>query len=99
MFFMFSFNIDHVDTLFSIYRRDYVPAVHSLFLILLFVMLYSGPPRFDGERRFGDREGYRGGPRGPGGDFGDKGGAPADYRPSFGVIYQSPASHTVITFK
>ncbi|XP_039055970.1 40S ribosomal protein S10-2-like [Hibiscus syriacus] len=31
-----------------------------------------GPPRFgDGERRFGDRDGYRGGPRG-GGDFGDK---------------------------
>ncbi|PON97788.1 Plectin/S10, N-terminal [Trema orientale] len=44
-----------------------------------------GPPRFDGERRFGgDRDGYRGGPRAPGGDFGDKGGAPADYRPSFG---------------
>ncbi|XP_027919941.1 uncharacterized protein LOC114178309 [Vigna unguiculata] len=44
-----------------------------------------GPPRFEGERRFGgDRDGYRGGPRG-GGDFGgDKGGAPADYRPSFG---------------
>lgn len=46
-----------------------------------------GPPRFEGERRFGDREGYRGGPRGPGGEFGDKGGAPADYRPSFGVRY------------
>ncbi|KAL4329886.1 hypothetical protein AHAS_Ahas13G0344900 [Arachis hypogaea] len=44
-----------------------------------------GPPRFEGERRFGDRDGYRGGPRGPGGDFGgDKGGAPADYKPSFG---------------
>ncbi|CAL8114813.1 unnamed protein product [Prunus armeniaca] len=44
-----------------------------------------GPPRFDGgERRFGDRDGYRSGPRAPGGDFGDKGGAPADYRPSFG---------------
>ncbi|KAK4788928.1 hypothetical protein SAY86_020247 [Trapa natans] len=42
-----------------------------------------GPPRFEGERRFGDREGYRGGPRGPGGDFGDKGGAPSEYRPSF----------------
>nr|AFK34866.1 unknown [Lotus japonicus]AFK36025.1 unknown [Lotus japonicus] len=42
-----------------------------------------GPPRFEGERRFGgDRDGYRGGPRG--GEFGDKGGAPADYRPSFG---------------
>ena len=48
----------------------------------------SGPPRYEGgERRFGgDRDGYRAGPRGPGGDFGDKGGAPADYRPSFGVI-------------
>lgn len=51
--------------------------------MLLFI---SGPSRFDGERRFGgDRDGYRGGPRGPTGDFGDKGGAPADYRPSFGV--------------
>ncbi|KAK7839293.1 40s ribosomal protein s10-1 [Quercus suber] len=45
-----------------------------------------GPPRFDGERRFGDRDGYRAGPRAPGGDFGDKGGAPADYKPSFGII-------------
>ncbi|TQD95378.1 hypothetical protein C1H46_019016 [Malus baccata] len=45
-----------------------------------------GPSRFDGERRFGgDRDGYRGGPRAPGGDFGDKGGAPADYRPAFGA--------------
>ncbi|OIW11100.1 hypothetical protein TanjilG_22907 [Lupinus angustifolius] len=45
-----------------------------------------GPPRFEGERRFGgDRDGYRGGPRAPGGEFGgEKGGAPADYRPSFG---------------
>jgi small subunit ribosomal protein S10e len=44
-----------------------------------------GPPRGDGERpRFGDRDGYRGGPRGPAGDFGgEKGGAPADYQPSF----------------
>ncbi|KAL8557279.1 hypothetical protein ACS0TY_004640 [Phlomoides rotata] len=43
-----------------------------------------GPPR-DGDRpRFGDRDGYRGGPRGPPGEFGgDKGGAPADYQPSF----------------
>lgn len=50
------------------------------------MIVISGPPRFEGgERRFGDRDGYRGGPRGPGGDFGDKGGAPADYRPSFGV--------------
>ncbi|KAI4376144.1 hypothetical protein MLD38_013935 [Melastoma candidum] len=43
-----------------------------------------GPPRFEGERRFGDREGYRGGPRGPAGEYSDKGGAPADYRPSYG---------------
>lgn len=50
------------------------------------VLLLISPSRFDGERRFGgDRDGYRGGPRGSGGDFGDKGGAPADYRPSFGV--------------
>ncbi|KAM7273639.1 hypothetical protein ACFE04_028303 [Oxalis oulophora] len=46
-----------------------------------------GPPRFEGERRFGDRDGYRGGPRGPSGDFGDKGGAPADFQPSFRVIF------------
>lgn len=51
------------------------------------ILLYtSGPSRFDGERRFGgDRDGYRGGPRGPGVEFGDKGGAPADYRPTYGV--------------
>ncbi|XP_019164691.1 PREDICTED: 40S ribosomal protein S10-1-like [Ipomoea nil] len=44
-----------------------------------------GPPRFgDGERRFGDRDGYRAGPRGPPGEFGgEKGGAPADYQPAF----------------
>lgn len=42
-----------------------------------------GPPRFEGERSFG---GDRGSPRGPAADFGDKGGAPADYKPSFGVI-------------
>ncbi|GMP43611.1 hypothetical protein CsSME_00012905 [Camellia sinensis var. sinensis] len=44
-----------------------------------------GPPRFEGDRpRFGDRDGYRGGPRGgPPGEFGEKGGAPADYQPSF----------------
>ncbi|KAJ7532504.1 hypothetical protein O6H91_13G027800 [Diphasiastrum complanatum] len=45
-----------------------------------------GPPRFEGDRpRFGDREGYRGGPpRGPpGGGYGDKGGAPAEYQPAF----------------
>ncbi|CAH2080195.1 unnamed protein product [Thlaspi arvense] len=39
-------------------------------------------PRFEGERRFGDKDGYRGGPR-SGGEFGDKSGAPADYNPSF----------------
>ncbi|ERM96440.1 40S ribosomal protein S10-1 [Amborella trichopoda] len=43
-----------------------------------------GPPRFDGERpRFGDRDGYRGGPRGPPGEFGDKEGAPPEFQPSF----------------
>jgi len=42
-----------------------------------------GPPLFEGDRpRFGDRDGYRAGPR-PGGDFGDKGGAPAEFQPSF----------------
>ena len=46
-----------------------------------------GPARFEGDRpRFGDREGYRGGPpRGPGG-FGDKAGAPEGFQPSFRVI-------------
>ncbi|CAN7071713.1 unnamed protein product [Brassica oleracea var. botrytis] len=39
-------------------------------------------PRFEGDRpRFGDRDGYRG-PRG-GDAAGEKGGAPADYQPSF----------------
>ncbi|KAK1263317.1 40S ribosomal protein S10 [Acorus gramineus] len=43
-----------------------------------------GPPCFEGDRpRFGDKEGYRGGPRGGQGDFGDKGGAPAEFQPSF----------------
>ncbi|GFY97365.1 diacylglycerol kinase family protein [Actinidia rufa] len=43
-----------------------------------------GPPRFEGDRpRFGDRDGYRGGPRGPPGESGEKGGAPAEYQPSF----------------
>uniref|UniRef100_A0A1J3G688 40S ribosomal protein S10-2 n=1 Tax=Noccaea caerulescens TaxID=107243 RepID=A0A1J3G688_NOCCA len=41
-----------------------------------------GPPHFEGERRFGDRDGYRGGPR-SGGEFGDKTGAPTDYNSSF----------------
>ncbi|KAG6526373.1 hypothetical protein ZIOFF_016356 [Zingiber officinale] len=45
-----------------------------------------GPPRFEGDRpRFGDRDGYRGGPRpgGPPGELGDKGGAPPEFQPSF----------------
>ncbi|KAL8199752.1 hypothetical protein R6Q57_013320 [Mikania cordata] len=51
---------------------------------------FRGPPRFEGDRpRFGDRDGYRGGPRGPPGEFGrDKGGAPADYQPAFNSINQ-----------
>ncbi|KAK1304396.1 40S ribosomal protein S10 [Acorus calamus] len=47
---------------------------------------HRGPPRFEGDRpRFGDREGYRGGPRGPPGEYGggDKEGAPAAFQPSF----------------
>jgi len=43
-------------------------------------------PRFEGgdRPRFGDREGYRGGPpRGAPGEFGDKAGAPAEFQPSF----------------
>ncbi|KAF5202086.1 40S ribosomal protein S10-1 [Thalictrum thalictroides] len=51
----------------------------------------GGPPgdrprRFEGgdRPRFGDRDGYRPGPRGPPGEFGgDKGGAPAEFQPSF----------------
>ncbi|GJM91811.1 hypothetical protein PR202_ga08227 [Eleusine coracana subsp. coracana] len=47
-----------------------------------------GPPRFEGDRpRFGDRDGYRGGPRGAPGDFtGEKGGAPAEFQPSFRIL-------------
>ncbi|GAB2221977.1 hypothetical protein Droror1_Dr00013174 [Drosera rotundifolia] len=41
-------------------------------------------PRPEGDRpRFGDRDGYRAGPRGPPGEYGDKAGAPSDYQPSF----------------
>ncbi|GAB2293997.1 40S ribosomal protein S10-A [Dionaea muscipula] len=42
-------------------------------------------PRPEGDRpRFGDRDGYRAGPRGPPGEFaGDKAGAPSDFQPSF----------------
>ncbi|KAK3144764.1 hypothetical protein QOZ80_4AG0317540 [Eleusine coracana subsp. coracana] len=41
-----------------------------------------GPPRYGEDRpRFGDRDGYRGAPRG---DYaGEKGGAPAEFQPSF----------------
>lgn len=72
-------------------------------MILLLIATWSmcmtvskGPPRFERERRFGDRDGYRGGPRGPGGDLGDKGGAPADYRPYFGVNLLQPLYHDII---
>ncbi|KAG6532741.1 hypothetical protein ZIOFF_006591 [Zingiber officinale] len=47
-----------------------------------------GPPRFEGDRpRFGDRDGYRGGPRpgGPPAEAGDKGGAPPEFQPSFRI--------------
>ncbi|RWW32883.1 hypothetical protein GW17_00002414 [Ensete ventricosum] len=51
-----------------------------------------GPPRFEGDRpRFGDRDGYRAGPRaGPPGDFEDKGGAPPEFQPSFRVKIDMP---------
>ncbi|XP_058092616.1 uncharacterized protein LOC131239074 [Magnolia sinica] len=45
-----------------------------------------GPLRFEGDRPLfgGDRDGYRGGPRGPPGEFGgDKGRAPPEFQPSF----------------
>lgn len=61
--------------------------LYSIAIWSICMIVNRGPPRFEGERRFGDRDGYRGGPRGPGGEFGDKGGAPADYRPSFGVSF------------
>ena len=50
--------------------------------------VFSGPPREGGDRsRFGDRDGYRGGQRGPPGEFGgEKGGAPADYQPAFNRV-------------
>lgn len=45
---------------------------------------YFRGPRFEGadRPRYGDRDGYRAGPRG---GEGEKGGAPADYQPSFQV--------------
>jgi hypothetical protein len=53
----------------------------------LLCLFDRGPPRFGEDRpRFGDRDGYRGGPRGAMGDFGgEKGSAPADFQPSFRV--------------
>lgn len=49
---------------------------------------FRGPPRFEGDRpRFGDRDGYRGGPRGETGEFGDKSGAPPAFQPSFRVNF------------
>ena len=63
----------------------------------MFQSVPSGPPRFEGDRpRFGDRDGYRGGPRGPPGEFGEKGGAPAEYQPSFSVISLSFILFTII---
>jgi hypothetical protein len=58
-------------------------------LLIFTWIFYRGPPRFEGDRpRFGDRDGYRAGPRGAPGDFaGEKGGAPAEFQPSFRVIY------------
>ncbi|GJT50854.1 hypothetical protein Tco_0977011 [Tanacetum coccineum] len=52
------------------------------------IKVFSGPPRFDGDRpRFGDRDGYRVGPRGPAGEFaGEKSGAPANYQPAFNRV-------------
>nr|GEY49394.1 40S ribosomal protein S10-1-like [Tanacetum cinerariifolium] len=46
-----------------------------------------GPPRKGEMPRFGDRDGYRGGPRGPPGEFGrEKRGAPTDYQPAFNRV-------------
>lgn len=61
----------------------------SITLLMFAWISCRGPPRdFDGDRpRFGDRDGYRGGPRAAPGDFGgEKGGAPAEFQPSFRVI-------------
>jgi hypothetical protein len=45
-----------------------------------------GPPREGDRPRYGDRDGYRAGPRAAPGDFtGEKGGAPGDFQPSFRV--------------
>lgn len=52
-------------------------------------MCFYRGPRFEGgdrPRYGGDRDGYRGAPRG--GGEGEKGGAPADYQPSFQVYSQ-----------
>ena len=66
--------------------------------VLVKIVIFSGPPRFEGDRpMFGDRDGYRGGPRGPPGEFDDKGGAPADYQPSFRVSYHL-CCHPILCF-
>ena len=62
---------------------------NTVFMFANCVCLFDrGPPRFEGDRpRFGDRDGYRGGARGgaPGDYAGEKGGAPAEFQPSFRV--------------
>lgn len=60
----------------------------------LWFMLYRGPSRFEGDRpRFGDKDGYRAGPRG---EFGDKpSDAPPAFKPSFRVPF-SVASFLVL---
>lgn len=63
-------------------------SIFLFFYIFEVFFLDRGPPRFEGDRpRFGDRDGYRGGPRpgGPSGELGDKGGAPPEFQPSFRV--------------
>ena len=59
---------------------------HLSTLVTFFLCLSSRTRRFGGDgQRFGDREGYRGGPGGYGGAPGAEGkeGAPGVYRPSF----------------
>lgn len=64
----------------------FVSVWFSAFVIIFILWNCSGPPRTEGDGpRYGDREGYRGGPRGPAGDYTNKGGAPAEYQPAFRV--------------
>ncbi|RXH82347.1 hypothetical protein DVH24_036688 [Malus domestica] len=66
----------------------------------LLIIFTSDPSRFDGERRFGvDTDGYYGGPCALSGDFGDKDGAPADFKPSFGVIFLLPVVSNILPFE